>query len=306
MRGPVFAAFGNRRLDEITRGELKELAGSLRTTGAKKQTVKNVITAVAALYRYANDHGWTRANPTRSLGLPGGRSTTRGRYLSPKETAALVEALPERDRPLWATAIYAGLRRGELMGLRWDDVDLGGRTILVRRQYDQVAKAMTAPKSDAGEREVPIPAVLAELLLAHRLREPGGGRRLVFARGSLAGTCRRGCESRPFSATSLARRAKAAWRARGLDPMRMHEGRHAYASTLIAGGAGDSELQAVVGHSSVQTTKDIYGHLRDDTTDRLRRLLDEHLEAHDGRVTSQEAIEGIKDLEAWLAAQSGS
>ena len=62
-------------------------------------------------------------NPTTGLELPAVRGR-RDRIASPTEAAALIEALPERDRALWATALYAGLRRGELMALRGEDIDL--------------------------------------------------------------------------------------------------------------------------------------------------------------------------------------
>jgi integrase len=57
----------------------------------------------------------------------------RERIASPEEAQRLLAAVTERDRPLWATALYAGLRRGELMALRWEDVDLAGGVIRVER-----------------------------------------------------------------------------------------------------------------------------------------------------------------------------
>jgi integrase len=61
------------------------------------------------------------------------REGRRDRYASPEEAAVLIATVPERDRPLWATAMYAGLRRGELRALRWQDVDLASGVIRVRR-----------------------------------------------------------------------------------------------------------------------------------------------------------------------------
>ena len=74
-----------------------------------------------AIFRRAVSRGEVAVNPTTGLELPAVRGR-RDRIASPEEAAALLAALPEEERPLWATALYAGLRRGELMALR-----LGGR-----------------------------------------------------------------------------------------------------------------------------------------------------------------------------------
>ena len=78
--------------------------------------------------------------------------------------------LPEDERPMWATALYGGLRRGELMALAWEHVDFGGGVIRVERSYDPRAAEYVTPKSRAGTRKVPIASVLREHLVAHRLR----------------------------------------------------------------------------------------------------------------------------------------
>ena len=83
-----------------------------------------------------------------------------------------------RDRALWATALYAGLRRGELQALRWDDVDLAVGILRVERAWDRNAGVID-PKSRAGRRSVPIAAVLRDHLLEHKQQADGHG--LVFA-----------------------------------------------------------------------------------------------------------------------------
>src|SRR5207247_5278366 len=128
------------------------------------------------------------------------------------------------DRAIWATALYAGLRRGELMALRWDDVDLDDRRIRVARSWD-VREGVVAPKSRAGARSVPMLAVLRTHLLEHRLRA-GRSDGLVF--GADGAT--------PFSYWSLVDRAKRVWRKKGLTQIGLHGGRHNIAALLIAAG----------------------------------------------------------------------
>ncbi len=87
-----------------------------------------------------------------------------------REAAALIGALREHDRALWAIAIYAGLRRGELQALMWDDIDFEcGIVRHVRRSWDRVA-GIIEPESRAGHRRVPLAAVLRGYVLATAAR----------------------------------------------------------------------------------------------------------------------------------------
>jgi integrase len=170
----------------------------------------------------------------------------RDRIADPSEAALLLAALPEKDRALWATALYAGLRRGELMALRWEDVDLAAGLIRVERSWD-VREGIIEPKSRAGRRRVPIAAVLRDYLDEHKLAtERSEG--LVF-----------GCsETRPFEPVSLAARAATAWmnakrKEQELDPRKpitLHEARHTFASLMIAAGVNAKALSTYIGHWS--------------------------------------------------------
>jgi integrase len=139
---------------------------------------------------------------------------------------------------LWATAFYAGLRRGELRGLRCDDVDTDARVIYVRRGWDDVEGAID-PKSRKGMRTVPMGGELRQLLLEHIARTGRRGEDLVFGR-----TARE-----PFTPTWIRRRAVRAWVGAALaafltgerlpveiDLIGLHECRHTYVSLMHAAG----------------------------------------------------------------------
>jgi integrase len=106
-------------------------------------------------------------------------------------------------------------------------------------------------KSDAGERTVPILAPLVPLLAGHKLATGRDCDALVFDMTA----------DHPFDPSSLRRRALAAWKAAELTPITLHEGRHTFASLLIASGANPKVIQTVMGHSTIQMTFDQYGHL---------------------------------------------
>jgi integrase len=163
------------------------------------------------------------------------------------------------------TAMYAGLRRGELLGLRWENVDLGG-TIRVERAWDVKAGRAVEPKSRAGRRSVPIAAGLRDYLAAHRLRE-GRHSGLVFAREG----------DRPVAPNSLAARADRAWRKAGLRRITLHECRHTFASLMIAAGVNVKALSTFMGHASITITLDRYGHLFPGSEAEAAELLDGYL-----------------------------
>lgn len=117
LRRHGYSALGSKRLDNVTRGDVLALIGRLQQDGLQPSTVRNVIVPLRALYRYAADHGWTTANPTYGIAIAGLAGSRRDRFATPQEALTLLAALEEADRPLWATAIFAGLRRGELMAL---------------------------------------------------------------------------------------------------------------------------------------------------------------------------------------------
>ena len=136
---------------------------------------------VRAIHKRAVKRGELAVNPTADLELPAVRGG-RDRIAAPDECSRLLVALPEADRPLWATAMYAGLRRGELMALRVEDVNLAAGTIHVRRSWDP-SDGEIAPKSAKGDRRVPVPAVLRDYLDQHLIALPWPAG-LVFGRSA--------------------------------------------------------------------------------------------------------------------------
>jgi len=267
LRLRVLPAIGSRKFHELRRVEIQDLADKLHAQELSPSTVQCALLPLRAMYRRAVSRGELELNPTVGLELPAVRGG-RDRIASPEEGARLLAALPDQDRAVWATAMYSGLRRGELMALRPEDVNLGAGTIRVERGWD-VIEGEIAPKSRVGRRTVPIAAVLRDVLDEHLLRLPVGTR-YVFGVGT-----------RPFEPGGLAKRAKKAWKAqdRPLRPITLHECRHTFASLMIAAGVNAKALSTYMGHGSVQITFDKYGHLMPGNEDEAAALLDAYLVA---------------------------
>ncbi len=268
LRLHVLPALGGARLSKIQRRDVQRLADDLLAGGADPSTIRNALKPLQVICRRAIEDGDLAVNPSERLRLPAARGR-RERIASPTEAAVLIAALRPEDRALWGCAFYAGLRRGELRALVWDDVDLADGVVRVERSMSGHGET-GGPKSRAGRRGVPIVAALRDLLVEHKLvtgRDAG----LVF--GSSA--------AQPFTPTAVRKRALTAWRRADLDPIGLHECRHTFASLLIAAGVNAKAITAYLGHASIQTTFDLYGHLMPGNENEAVALVDAYLERAD-------------------------
>jgi len=168
---------------------------------------------------------------------------------------------------VWATALYAGLRRGELAALRWSDVDLERGVIRVERSRDPKAGPVE-PKSRSGRRRVPLAQPLRAHLAAHRLLKSSDDEALLFGRSG----------GRAMHSDMLTRRARTAWKQQALTPIGLHECRHTYASFMIAAGVNAKALSTYMGHSSITITLDRYGHLMPGNEEEAAGMLGAYLE----------------------------
>ena len=188
------------------------------------------------------------------------------RFATMAELAAMAEAVPDRYRAMVLVAGLCGLRLGELFALRWDDVDLAGASITVRRKRLRLASGEVIeddPKSRAGRRTVALPAVLVADLEHHRAVYGGPGG-YVFT--SEEGTT---LERSNFRQRVWLPAAKAA----GLAGLRFHDLRHTAGTLAARTGATTKELMARLGHASPQASM-MYQHAADDRDRRIAQGLD--------------------------------
>jgi integrase len=262
----ILPRLGPQRLDSITTTTLQDLADELVGQGLSPSTVRNALMPLRPLYRRAQARELVTTNPTRKLVLPAVRGR-RDRIARPDEATALINALPHSERGLWATALYAGLRLGELQALDWTHIDLDNNLIHIERSWDRIA-GFIDPKSRAGTRRVPITNTLRTHLINHKLQQ-GSGQRLLFpnSRGD-----------RPFNPSTIRQRSLSAWRDTKLEPITLHECRHTCAAFMIAAGINTKALSTYMGHSSITITLDRYGHLLPGNEQQAATLLDRWLQ----------------------------
>lgn len=255
-------AFGDTDIADITRDEVKRLAYSMLAQGRARSTVRATLAPLRAMFAHAVEDGHVSANPATRV-LKRSRSDAGARraadFLTREELAHLLATCREHFphfHPFVLVLARTGMRLGEALGLQWGDIDWQGRFAEVRRSLGR--DGANAPKSGKSRR-VDLSAQLVETLralqLAAKKRALREGREVplwIFATDT--GT--------PLEANNLRHRfwprlfAKAE-----LRQVRIHDLRHTYASLLIAQGESLTYVKEQLGHASIQTTVDVYGHL---------------------------------------------
>lgn len=267
MRLRILPAFGRMRLVDVRRPDLQEFVHGLVAEGKNPSTIQVTLLPLRAIFRRALSLGELAINPCSGLEQPAVRGR-RERYASPEEAATLIAAIPTRDRAIWATAMYGGLRRGELRALRVEDVDLAHGLIRVERNWDPREGEIDL-KSSAGRRKVPISAVLRGFLVEQLSGAERAGSDRIFG----------ATPTRPFTGEKLTERADEAWKSAGLNRITLHECRHTFASLMIAAGVNAKALSTFMGHANISITLDRYGHLMPGSEAEAAGLLDAYLAA---------------------------
>jgi integrase len=247
----VIDAFGDTPLTEITPQDVEAYKQQLleQKKRPSARTVNRHLTVLGGIFRRAGAKWGINHNPVLSVKKQRERSSGDLNFLRPEEVHALVRAAAnEQDAALYLAAALTGLRQGELLALRWGDVDFGLQRLHVRRSWSWVAGEALIPKS-GKVRSVPMAdEVIAALDGLSRRERFTGQDDLVFP--AWDGTVDRHEDVRG--------RFKAALAAAALKPIRFHDLRHTF-GTLAAQKLPLTTVQALMGHADISTTM-IYSH----------------------------------------------
>jgi integrase len=299
----IVPLIGDTLLSKLAVPTVRAFEDDLRLKGRSPAMVRKLLISLGSLLADAQERGLVTRNAVREKSRSRQKGKDRrherrqkGRLKvgtdipSREEVKSIVAALEGRWRPLLLTAIFAGLRASELRGLRWLDVDIDKREVRVQQRADRFNE-IGKPKSEAGERTVPIPPMVVNALREWKLaysrpivgkddegksiREDAKPEHLIFANGagkveSLANIINRGLIPVQIAAgvsVATERQDKDGNAIMAAKYTGMHALRHFYASWCINrpqdGGLGLplKVVQERMGHSSVTMTADVYGHL---------------------------------------------
>ena len=256
----IAPTIGRLEITAITQADVHGFLSELRAAGLAGNTVKGVFRLLKAALKFAVEEGVLRRDPCRKIRLESAEWKEQ-RVLSRGEQGALQEAAQTSEGLPALLALYTGMRLGEVCALKWTDIDWERRTISVRRTAQRVARSgrgdgrgdghrtivtIGTPKTKRSRRVLPVPEFV--LTLIKRLMGSGTSE-FVFGSGA-----------RPAEPRTVQRRFGRLAERLGLTGVHFHTLRHSFATRMLELGADVKTVSVILGHSSIQTTLDVYAH----------------------------------------------
>jgi integrase len=254
----LLPAWGSRLLDSITRADVKALLLGKRQAGKAQGTVQNIQIVLSSIFTYALEDEVLTAHPAQRMGkfIRKGDRKKDVKPLTREQATAFLAGVQEHYPDYYAMFLCAfrtGLRFGELLGLKWDDVNVAGNFIEVQRSFSH--GHMDTPKSKKSRR-VDLSNQLKLVLLQHK-----GAVQRRF-KGKLPAPVFPDSQGGHYNGDNVRHRVFVPLIEKlDVAHFRIHDIRHTFASQLLANGAPIVYVKEQMGHASIQTTVDIYGHL---------------------------------------------
>jgi integrase len=271
---------GAQRLEKLSAREVRLFLDHMRDSGVGARTVQYTHATLRTALEDAVRDELIGRNVARLVRVPRPQTRERRPLTADQAKAVLKSARDDRHYALLVVLIVLGMRRSEALGLRWDDVDLKDLALQVRHTLHRQGSSLVLlpPKTQRSRRTIPLPAFVAAALAEHQ-HQQGAEKAAstrdwhdtghVFTTGIGTPIDPRNC-SRLFA--TQCRRA-------GVPVVPLHALRHTCVSLLLSMGAPPRVVMEIVGHSALEMTMNVYGHVELDTRrealDRLADLLDD-------------------------------
>lgn len=268
VRLHIVPAIGSVKLQALSPVHVDRIYSQMSEAGLSPRMVRYVHSIIRKALADALKKGLVVRNVADAATPPSAKSTRAPEMQTwtPEQLRTFLDGVADhRLFPLLRLAAMTGLRRGELLGLRWSDVDLDASRLVVRQQVTAVAGEVQVGevKTAAGRRTITLDARTVEVLRDHRKAQleerllVGAGytdRGLVFADPT----------GEPLHPDRVSKVFDRLVSASGLPRLRLHDLRHTHATHLIARGVHSKRVSARLGHTSHSFTMDTYGHLMPD------------------------------------------
>jgi integrase len=256
----LIPAFGDFQLSNITTAMLQKYV-SQRLENVKPKTVINELVPLKKMLSHACRWGYLKVSPAEYVERPRVEKEEMD-ILIPDEIRLFLDQVTPKHKPFFLTAILTGMRRGELLGLQWGDIDWHSNQIHVRRSLWK--GQFVTPKSKTSTRRIDMSPHLAMELKKYKLASPNSELDLVFCNS----------EGKPLDPDSLIKRHfLPALREAKVRRVSFHSLRHSNVALRIEQGQNIKYIQHQLGHASIQTTLDRYGHLiKEVNTEQAKKL----------------------------------
>jgi integrase len=255
LRNHIEPFFAGKQLAQITPRDIERYILVKRRTLAIK-TVRNHLNTIHSVFELGLQREWCQSNPVKLAERPVIRKAeTRIKFLDHDELERLLatpsppDAFGGVERTLYLTAAMTGLHQGELLGLRWRDIDFAARKVRVVSPY--VRGEFGDPKSEGSGRSVPLAERVSHAFLKLRSRSPyAADKDLVFCHPQTGN---------PLDRAKLTRRFKKAIERASVREITFHELRHTFGTRMAGAGVPMRTLQHWLGHADAKTTQ-VYAH----------------------------------------------
>jgi integrase len=278
--GHVRRHLGQHPLQKVRPADIAGLYAALSRAGLAAQTIRLVHCVLHRALGQAKTWGVIRDNVADVVKPP--RAPDREtRCLQPDQARELIERLRSHPLSLLASlALATGMRRNEMLALRWRDVDLDAGRLTVEQSLEQTAAhgiRIKAPKTKRGRRTISLPASTVTDLRGHWRAQQEQRLALGMGRAPADSVVLASYDGSPQSPTAVSQAWPVAMAAIGMSGVTLHSLRHTHASMLIAAGMDILTISRRLGHSSPTTTLGVYGHLVSGTDDRAAAIMEQAL-----------------------------
>jgi integrase len=272
----VNPAIGGMQVDKIKRGDIRNMLLGYYKKGKTKSLICLIRDVTSGVMGYALDEELIAVNPvsgiTKKMNLERDRKAD-ARPMTPEEVSLFLGKCLETQPshyPFFLSAFRTGMRLGEILGLRWGDIDWNGNFIEVQRSFKN---RKISPTKTGRVRRVDMSDHLVETL--RKLYTSRKKEALQTGAGAVIETLFHNDRGEPIAQNSIRNIYKRLLRGAGLKDFRFHDIRHTFASLLLSNGESPVYVKEQMGHSSIKMTVDIYGHLIPSSNRQAVNQLDE-------------------------------
>jgi integrase len=273
LRIHILPVLGQRVVNQISASDLENAKQKFRERISARYT-NAVLVTIGTILKYGMMLGFSRTNPAqlvKKYKVPHGAA---GTTLTPEEAAIFLKYSNEPFRTIFFTMLCTGGRVGEIIGLKWKDINYKDNLISIERTVTHAPKGkygmgdkswiFGTPKSKESTRKVFMIPALKAALLRHSERSQGNDLGLVFCTN----------HGQPYDRSTLRQKADAVIKAANLKYFRLHDMRHTNATWLLANGVNLAYVSKHLGHSGVAITGDTYHHILPKEHERGMKLMD--------------------------------
>jgi integrase len=268
---------GERPLQKLRPVDLAAFYATLAREGLAPRTIRLIHTVLHRALGQAKIWGVIRDNPA-DLAKPPKMPDRETPMLQPDEAAALLERL--RGKPLYllvSLAIGTGMRRSEMLALRWGDVDLDARRLTIEQALEETRACgirVKGPKTRHGRRTISLPGHLVAELRQHWREQQEQRLGMGLGKAPENAPVFAAADGGHLSPNALSKAWPRIMAAIGMPGVALHSLRHTHASMLIASGMDILTISRRLGHSSPTITLGVYGHLIHGTDDRAAQIME--------------------------------